>query len=223
MTLNELLTQLQPLASEQTAKIYTRLGVKETILGVNKGPLRKLAESLGVNEPLAKACWESGIFETRIIAITISDPATFTPMKVETWVAQSDSIPVIDELCFTWFEAMDLGMDQIRSWIDHPSMLHQRLGWNLAIVKVHRKKLNTNDLHELVTRIERELSSANPLIQDAMNRCLVEVSVTYTQFTEEGLAIGERLGVYKEVKVAKGCTSPYAPDWIHAVLRRKSK
>jgi 3-methyladenine DNA glycosylase AlkD len=223
MTLKDLLTELQPLASEKTAKIYTRLGVKETILGVNKGPLRKLAESLGVNESLAKECWESNIFEARIIAITISDPSTFTPLKVETWVSQSESLHVTDELCFTWFEAMTLGMDQIRSWIDHPSLRHQRLGWNLAIVKVHRKKLNFSDLRELIDRIEVELPNADPLIQDAMNRCLVEISVTYPQFTEEGLALGERLGVYKEVKVAKGCTSPYAPDWIHAVLRRNSK
>ena len=98
MTLNELLTQLKPLATEKTAKIYARLGVKETILGVNKGPLRQLAESLGTQETLAQTSWDSGIFEARIIAITISDPTTFSPQKVETWIAQSDSLPVIDEL-----------------------------------------------------------------------------------------------------------------------------
>lgn len=223
MTLNELLTQLKPLATEKTAKIYARLGVKETILGVNKGPLRQLAESLGVNEPLALEAWTSGIYEARLIASTISDPTTFTPTKVEKWVAHSESLPVIDELCFTWFESMDVGMDAIQAWIIDPSMKHQRLGWNLAIVKVHRKKLNTVDLRTLVDRIERELPTASPWIQDAMNRCLVEIAVTYAEFTDEGLALGERLGVYQDVKVAKGCTSPYAPDWINAVLRRKSK
>jgi 3-methyladenine DNA glycosylase AlkD len=223
MTLNELLSQLQPLASEKTAKIYARLGVKEPTLGVNKGPLRKLAESLGVNEALAQEAWSSGIYEARLIASTISDPITFTPTKVEAWVAQSESLPVIDELCFTWFESMELGMDTIHAWINDPSLKHQRLGWNLAIVKVHRKKLNALDLRELIQRIEKELPTANPWIQDAINRCLVEISVTNPEFTDEGLALGERLGVYQDVKVAKGCTSPYAPDWINAVLRRKSK
>lgn len=223
MTLDELLTQLKPLSTEKTAKIYARLGVKETILGVNKGPLRQLAESLGTQETLAQTSWDSGVFEARLIAITIADPTTFSPQKVETWIAQSDSLPVIDELCFTWFEAVDWGMDQINTWINASSRLHQRCGWNLAIVKTHRKKLDTVDLRTLVDRIERELPHADPLIQDAMNRCLVEIAVSYPEFTEEGLALGERLGVYKEVKVAKGCTSPYAPDWINAVLRRKAK
>ena len=223
MTYLEILTQLQALSSEKTAKIYTRLGVKETVLGVNKGPLRKLAESLGTDDSLAQEAWNSGIFEMRLIAITLTDPKWLTPQKVEAWVVQTDSLPVIDELCFTWFETMPLGMEQIRTWIDDLSLLHQRLGWNLAIVKAHRKKLADTDLRELINRVERELQVAPSLIQDAMNRCLVEISVTNPEFTQEGLELGERLGVYKEVMVAKGCTSPYAPDWINAVLRRKQK
>jgi 3-methyladenine DNA glycosylase AlkD len=223
MTYNEILAQLEALSSEKTAKIYARLGVKESILGVNKGPLRKLAESLGTNEALAQAAWNSGIFEMRLIAITIADPDRLTPKKVETWVTQSESLPVIDELCFTWFETMPLGMDQIHTWINDSTRLHQRCGWNLAIVKAHRKQLANADLSELFHRVERELVSAPSLVQDAMNRCLVEISVTYPEFTQEGLDVGERLGVYKEVRVAKGCTSPYAPDWINAVLKRKQK
>jgi 3-methyladenine DNA glycosylase AlkD len=222
MNLNELLTHLQPLASDKVQKIYSRLGVKETILGVNKGPLRKLAESIGVDESLALEAWASGIYEAQLVASTVSDPDTFTPYKIEAWVAQSESLPVIDELCFTWFEAMDLGMEAIRHWIEDPTLKHKRLGWNLAIVKVHRKKLTQSNLRELLDRIQHGLVEAPAMTQDAMNRCLVEIAVTNPEFTEEGLVLGERLGVYREVKVAKGCTSPYAPDWINAVLRRKS-
>lgn len=222
MNLNELLTHLQPLASDKVQKIYSRLGVKETILGVNKGPLRKLAESIGVDESLALEAWASGIYEARLVASTVSDPVTFSPHKIEAWVAQSESLPVIDELCFTWFEAMDLGMEAIRHWIEDPTLKHQRLGWNLAIVKVHRRKLTQSNLRELLDRIQHDLVEAPVMTQDAMNRCLVEIAVTHPEFTEEGLSLGERLGVYREVKVAKGCTSPYAPHWINAVLRRKS-
>lgn len=35
------------------------------------------------------------------------------------------------------------------------------------------------------------------------------------------LALGEKLGVYKDVKVSKGCTSPYALDWIAAGIRKR--
>ena len=223
MNLTELLAQLQPLASQKVQKIYARLGVKETTFGVNKGPLRKLAESIGIDESLALEAWTSGIYEARLIASSVSDPHTFTPHKVEAWVAQSESLPVIDELCFTWFEVMDLGMETISAWIDDPSLKHQRLGWNLAIVKVHRKKLNQSDLRDLFDRIEAKLVEAPSLVQDAMNRCLVEISVTYPQFTDEGRSLGERLGVYKDMKVAKGCTSPYAVAWIDAVVRRQTK
>lgn len=54
-----------------------------------------------------------------------------------------------------------------------------------------------------------------------MNQCLVEIAVTYPDYLEKGRAIGQKLGVYSEMKVAKGCTSAYAPDWIEALLPKK--
>ncbi|MGM5692709.1 hypothetical protein [Streptococcus suis] len=56
-----------------------------------------------------------------------------------------------------------------------------------------------------------------------MNQCLVEIAVAYPDYLEQGLAIGQQLAVYADMKVPKGCTSAYAPDWIEALLRKKLK
>lgn len=35
------------------------------------------------------------------------------------------------------------------------------------------------------------------------------------------LAIGEKLGLYRDYPVSKGCTSPFAPIWINEMVRRQ--
>lgn len=77
-------------------------------------------------------------------------------------------------------------------------------------------------MDDLIKIIEANLVIVNPLVQWAMNRCLCEIGITHDAYTEQCLEIGERLAVYKEMKVSKGCTSAYAQDCIHAVRRNKS-
>ncbi len=39
--------------------------------------------------------------------------------------------------------------------------------------------------------------------------------------TNHELAIGETLGIYRDYPVSKGCTSPFAPIWINAMVSRQ--
>jgi hypothetical protein len=34
-------------------------------------------------------------------------------------------------------------------------------------------------------------------------------------------AIGKTLGIYRDYPVSKGCTSPFAPIWINAMVSRQ--
>jgi hypothetical protein len=54
-----------------------------------------------------------------------------------------------------------------------------------------------------------------------MNRCLVEIGCHIPEFTQKCLDLRERLGRFVKRPMPKGCTSPYVPEWIAAVLKRK--
>jgi hypothetical protein len=38
---------------------------------------------------------------------------------------------------------------------------------------------------------------------------------------KRAIAIGEKLGIYRDYPVSKGCTSPFAPIWINAIVSRQ--
>jgi hypothetical protein len=44
----------------------------------------------------------------------------------------------------------------------------------------------------------------------------------FPEHRQRALNIGERLGIYRDYPVSKGCTSPFAPIWINEMVRRQS-
>ena len=77
------------------------------------------------------------------------------------------------------------------------------------------------DLGALLDRIETELAAADPLPQWTMNVALANIGIHHPEHRDRTLAIGERLGVYRDYPTSPGCTSPFAPDWIGEMVRRQ--
>ena len=41
------------------------------------------------------------------------------------------------------------------------------------------------------------------------------------QAPETAIAIGEKIGLYRDWPVSKGCTPPYVPVWVEAMVKRQ--
>ncbi|MDA7675195.1 hypothetical protein N8583_02345, partial [Akkermansiaceae bacterium] len=76
------------------------------------------------------------------------------------------------------------------------------------------------DLSALLDRIESELGSAASAAQWTMNGALAEIGIQFPDHRERALAIGEDLGIYCDYPCFKGCTSPFGPIWISAMVSR---
>jgi 3-methyladenine DNA glycosylase AlkD len=96
-----------------------------------------------------------------------------------------------------------------------------RAGWSLTSERVGRSP-DGLDLPALLDRIEAELANAAPEAQWTMNSCLAAIGIHFPKHRKRALAIGEKLGVYRDYPVSKGCTSPFAPIWINEMVRRQS-
>ena len=78
------------------------------------------------------------------------------------------------------------------------------------------------DFTALLARIEAEMGSAAAEVQWTMNTTLAEIGIHFPTYRARALAIGEKLGIYRDYPVSKGCTSPFAPIWINEMVRRQS-
>jgi 3-methyladenine DNA glycosylase AlkD len=101
---------------------------------------------------------------------------------------------------------------------DHP--MAARAGWSLTADRVVKQPEGL-DLAGLLDRIDTEMGDAPSSVQWTMNFTLAEIGIHFPEHRARALAIGERLGVYRDYPVSKGCTSPFAPSWINEMVRRQ--
>ena len=77
------------------------------------------------------------------------------------------------------------------------------------------------DLPALLDRIESELAGAAPEIQWTMNNTLANIGIHAPKLRKRAIAIGEKIGLYRDWPVSKGCTPPFAPIWINYMVSRQ--
>jgi 3-methyladenine DNA glycosylase AlkD len=96
-----------------------------------------------------------------------------------------------------------------------------RAGWRLTADRVEGNPEGL-DLPALLDRIESEMKNAPPEVQWTMNATLAQIGIHVSRHRKRALFIGEALGIYRDYPVSKGCTSPFAPIWISAMVARRA-
>ena len=91
-----------------------------------------------------------------------------------------------------------------------------RSGWSITYQMI-QKSPETLDRDSLLDRIEKELASSPPEVQWSMNFALIYIGTHSVPHRERAVQIGERIGLYRDYPVSKGCTSPFAPESIVAM------
>ena len=126
---------------------------------------------------------------------------------------------VLDDFMFrvvTLIEEVDVLYDMLK---DNESDMLKRALWAINVERVRHKSIDDNEVLYLLDRIKRNLVNETPKAQWMMNRCFAQIGITYEKYRTKVLDLSEKLGVYKDMKVAPGCTSAYVPNWIHAVIK----
>jgi hypothetical protein len=55
-----------------------------------------------------------------------------------------------------------------------------------------------------------------------MNNTLGAIGIHHPNLRERAVAIGAKIGLYKDWSVSKGCTPPYVPVWVGEMVRREA-
>ena len=95
-----------------------------------------------------------------------------------------------------------------------------RAGWHLTASRVN-KGGGGLDLGALLDRIEKELPNAGPEVQWTMNSTLAAIGIEHVEHRRRAIAIGEKIGLYRDWPVSKGCTPPYVPVWVDFIVKRQ--
>lgn len=222
MTVNEILTKLKELGEESVHKRNLKFGAGDDQFGVKMGDLRTIAKKIKTDHELAKDLWKTGNLEARLLATLILVPKKLSAIELEEMVSVAKFYQLADWLnSYVVKEHPDKEMLR-QKWMSSDDIMTGRAAWSLTAGRVTRNP-DGLDLSGLLDRIEAEMPDAAPELQWTMNTTLAQIGICFPEYRERALAIGERLGIYRDYPVSKGCTSPFAPIWINEMVRRQQK
>lgn len=105
-------------------------------------------------------------------------------------------------------------------WMKAKDRWAARAGWHLTASRVS-KDPDGLDLPALLDRIEKELPKTVPEVQWTMNNTLGAIGIHHPQHRKRAVSIGEKIGLYRDWPVSKGCTPPYVPVWVETMVKRQ--
>ncbi|MBX3745821.1 MAG: DNA alkylation repair protein [Verrucomicrobiae bacterium] len=221
MTLQEALKELKARGDEKVRAQNARSGAVAIQYGVRLGDIRALAKRIRTNHALGLSLWESGNADAQFLATLVVEPAKLSAGELEGMVRSIAFVRVADWLN-AYVVAKHPGKEALREvWMTSDDRWEARAGWSLTAERV-AKAPEGLDLVALLDRIESEMAGAAPEVQWTMNGTLAAIGIHVPALRGRAIAIGEKLGLYRDYPVPKGCTSPFAPIWIEAMVKRQS-
>lgn len=226
MTSKEILTQLKSLGDDARRKHNARVGPDGTAppedqFGVPMGDIRALAKKIKSDHELALALWDTRNMDAQLLATLIIKPALLSAADVDR-LTRSTACAQVAEWLNNYVVAKHPEKDALRmKWMKDKDRWAARAGWHLTASLVN-SGADGLDLPALLNRIEKEMPKARPEVQWTMNNTLMAIGIKHAAHRKRAIAIGEKIGLYKDWPVSRGCIIPYVPVCVPELLKRKA-
>ena len=211
--------------SPKADNLYTRINNKSTKLG----DLRTIAKDIKKDHPLAMELWSTGEYLPRQLAILIMDPKLLTQELIDRLDKDmqdhvgEERLQLID-----WLMANQLARDKktialMESWENSPSTLQRRIYWYYQGRLRWVGQTPPPNTEDLLSSIEEKMETEKPEVQWAMNFTAAQIGIFQPEYRSRCIALGKRVGLYKDEVVHKGCTPAYLPELIAIQVAKLKK
>ena len=222
-TVTNVLSQLESLGSEQLRAQNVRHGYVGEQYGVKLGELRTIAKAIKLNTAFGLDLWATGFLEARLVAILIMKPKELSVDQLKMLV-QTATYGHLADWVNSYLVKQHPEKEALRNaWLAvdaHAEPWLARTAWSLTTERVS-KSPGGLDIAAVLKRIDNELATAPDPARWTMNFCLGELGINHAEFRDEAVAIGERVGAYRDYPTSKGCISPFVPLWVAAIVERQ--
>jgi len=172
-------------------------------LGVPMKDIKALGKTLGRNHALAVALWETGVYEARMTASFVADPAKLTGAQMDRWCADFDNWAICDAMCFNLFDRSPHAWAKVTAWSGRRGEFQKRtafaLLWSLT---VHDKRAADAAFLGGLALIERAASDPRHFVKKAVNMALRAVGKRNRALNEAAIEAAARLAAAPDATAA---------------------
>jgi len=211
--------------SAKAKEIYTQISGD----AVKMGDLKRLGKEIKRDHDLAMQLWSTEEFHPRMLAVLIMDKKQLTQDVIDE-LAKDVQLHEADQRnrLADWLLANQLTKDKktialMETWENHPAPMLRRLFWYYQARLRWTGKTPPNNTPELMLSIKANMETAEPEVQWAMNFTAAQIGIHESEYRATCIELGEKLGLYKDEPVPRGCTPNYLPEFIRIETEKLNK
>lgn len=194
--LREAVTWLERHGTKKIRDGMARYGIDtaDETLGIALGDIRKLAKQLGPDHELAAALWKTRIYEARLLAAFVGEPAKLTARQMDEWVRECDNWATCDTLCFALFDRTPLAFDRIVPWARSQDEFVRRAAFALlACLALHGRGDADAPYLRFLPLVETASTDERNFVKKAVSWALRAVGGRSVVLHAEALTMARRL------------------------------
>jgi 3-methyladenine DNA glycosylase AlkD len=170
------------------------IDVSDAVGGVSMPELRAMGKRLRPDHELALALWESGVYEARMLAAMVDDPARVTEAQMEAWAAGFESWADVDGVTGILFSRTPFAWDKAVAWSRRDEEFVKRAGFALmAWLAVHDRDADDARFEALLPVIEREAGDARKYVRKGVNWALRQIGKRNRALNAASIASARRI------------------------------
>jgi 3-methyladenine DNA glycosylase AlkD len=189
------LKALKGRASKATRDGMARFAIpSDHAYGVAMKDIKALGNALGRDQALAEALWDTGVYEARMLASFVGDPAKLTAAQMDRWVKEFDNWAFCDAMCFNLFDRSPHAWAKVAQWSGRRAEFEKRTGFALLwSLTVHDKQSGDEPFIRGLALIEREAQDERNFVKKAVNMALRAVGKRNRTLHAAAIATARRL------------------------------
>ena len=223
MTTKEILTELEGYGSEQTKKIYSKIGAIEPFFGVKVQDLKKILKKTKKNHSLSLELYATGNSDAMYLAGLMADETKITKAQLQEWVSQA-YFSYLSEYTVPWIASeTEFGFELGLEWIESKIETTAAAGWaTLAYCAAlfPDEKLDLKCYSELLDRVEKEVHQAPNRVRYVMNGFVIAIGSYVESLTEKSMTVGKNIGKVSVDVGGTSCKVPLATVYIEKVISK---
>ncbi len=202
----EAVAALKACASEATRAGMARYAIpSDKAFGVSMRDVQAVAKLYRYDHALAEALWRTDLYEARMLACYIDDPALVDAAQMERWMRSVDNWAHCDTPCFVLFDRTPHAWKKVDAWAGRTDEFVRRGAFALlASLTVHDKQAGDAPFLRGLQHIEAAASDERNFVKKAVNWALRSIGKRNAALHAAALVVAQRLAAKKEA----------APRWI---------
>lgn len=169
------LAELEERADGSGPRGIARFGIvtRDRVIGMSMKDVQAAAKSIGKDHGLAQQLWDAPVYEAKMLACYVDDPAQVTPDQMDRWCDGFDNWATCDTACFVLFDRTPHAFGKVDEWERRNDEFGRRAAFALlASVALHDKKAGDELFLARLPLIERAAADDRNFVKKAVNWAL---------------------------------------------------